>query len=97
MFQPYWATFRPYYKNRFKHFQYILGSKIVYIGGMMLQLQYYTTFVNSLGSQNVLEVLEPVLIVRPDDGPLGPKHVALYVLSMVIIDVLDENTNTLFK
>jgi len=33
-----------------------------------------------LGSQNVLEVNEPVLIVRPDDGPIGPKHVALYVL-----------------
>jgi len=32
-------------------------------------------------------VNEPVLIVRPDDGPIGPKHVALYVLSMAIIDV----------
>ena len=31
---------------------------------------------------------EPVRIVRPDDGPIGPKHVALYVLLMVIIDVL---------
>jgi len=49
-----------------------------------------------LGSQNVLEENEPVLIVRPDDGPIGPKHVALYVLLMVIIDVLDENINTLF-
>jgi len=48
-----------------------------------------------LGSQNVLEVNEPVLIVRPDGGPIGPKHVALYVLSMVIIDVLDENINSL--
>jgi hypothetical protein len=45
------------------------------------------TFVNNLGSQNVLEVHEPVLIVRPDDGPIGPKHVALYVLLMAIIDV----------
>jgi hypothetical protein len=27
---------------------------------------------------------------------MGPKHVALYVLLMVIIDVLDENINTLF-
>ena len=44
----------------------------------------------------VLEVTEPVLIVRPDDGPIGPKHVALYVLLMVIIDVLDENKYTLF-
>ena len=36
-------------------------------------------------------VNEPVLIVRPDDGPIGPKYVALYVLLMVIIYVLDEN------
>jgi hypothetical protein len=51
-----------------------------------------------LGSHNVLEENEPVLIVRPDDGPIGPKHVALYVLSMVIIiDVCDGNINTLFK
>ena len=50
-----------------------------------------------MGSQNVLEVNEPVLIVRHDDGPIGPKHVALYVLLMVIIDVLDENINTLFN
>jgi hypothetical protein len=42
-------------------------------------------------------VNEPVLIVRPDDGSIGPKHVALYVLLMVIIDVLDENINTLGK
>jgi len=34
-----------------------------------------------------LEVNEPVLTVRPDDGPIGPKHVALYVSLMVIIDV----------
>ena len=40
---------------------------------------------------------EPVRIVRPDDGPIGPKHVALYVLLMVLIDVLDENMNTLFN
>jgi len=36
-------------------------------------------------------------MVRPDDGSIGPKHVALYVLLMVIIDVLDENINTLYK
>jgi hypothetical protein len=47
-----------------------------------------------LGSQKVLEVNEPVLIVRPDDGPIGPKHVALNVLLMAVIDVLDENINT---
>jgi len=40
---------------------------------------------------------EPVLIVRPDDGPIGPKHVALYVLLMEIRDVLDGNINTLFN
>jgi len=50
-----------------------------------------------LGSQNVLELNEPVLIVRPDDGPIGPKHVTLYVLLMEIIDVLDGNINTLLK
>jgi hypothetical protein len=33
----------------------------------------------------------------PDDGPIKPKHVALYVLLMVIIDVLDGNINTLYK
>jgi ABC-type long-subunit fatty acid transport system fused permease/ATPase subunit len=54
-------------------------------------------FVNNLGFQNVLEVNEPVLIVRLDDGPVGPKHVALYVLLMVTINVLEENINTLFK
>jgi hypothetical protein len=32
---------------------------------------------------------EPVLIVRPDDGPIRLKHVALNVLLMIIIDVLD--------
>jgi hypothetical protein len=48
-------------------------------------------------SQNVLEVTEPVLIVRSDNDPIGPKHVALYVLLMVIIDVADENINTLFR
>jgi hypothetical protein len=40
---------------------------------------------------------EPVLMVRPDDGPIGSKHVALYVLLMVITGVLDKNINTLFK
>jgi hypothetical protein len=36
-----------------------------------------------------------VLIARPDDDPIGPKHVALYVLLIIIIDVLDKNINTL--
>jgi hypothetical protein len=42
-------------------------------------------------------VNEPILIVRPDDGPIGLKHVALNVLLMVIIDVVGENINTLYK
>ena len=44
-----------------------------------------------------MEVNEPVLIVRSDDDPIGPKHVVLCVLLMVIIDVLDESINTLFN
>jgi len=83
MFRSYRGIIRPYYKNRFIHFQYILGSQTVY------KSHHHINFVNSLGSQNVLEVNEPVLIVRPDDGPIGPKLVALFVLLMVIIDVLD--------
>jgi hypothetical protein len=50
-----------------------------------------------LGSQNLLEVNKPALIVSSNDGPIGPKPVALYVLLMVIIDVLDENINILYK
>jgi hypothetical protein len=46
---------------------------------------------------NVLEVNKPVLIVRPDNGSIGPKHVAFYVLLMVIAVVLDGNINTLYK
>jgi len=42
-------------------------------------------------------VNEPVLIVSPDDGLIGPKHVTVYVLSMVVIYVLDGNINTSFK
>jgi len=42
-------------------------------------------------------VNELVLIVRPDDGLIGLKHVALYVLLVVIIDVLDGNINTVCK
>jgi hypothetical protein len=43
-----------------------------------------------------VEVNEPVLIERPSDGLIGPKHVALYVLLMLVLDVLDGNINTLF-
>ena len=56
-----------------------------------------TIYVNNLRSQNVLEVNETVLIIRPDDGPIGLKHVALNVLLIVKIHVLDENINTLYK
>jgi hypothetical protein len=80
MFRSYRAIITPYYKNRFFHFQYILGSQILYKGGMILHCCVLTCC---------------VLIVRPDDGPIGPKHVALYVLLMVIIDVLDKNINIL--
>ena len=54
-------------------------------------------FAARINPWNVDQVNDPVLIVRPDDGPIGPKHVALYVLLMVTIDELDENINTLFK
>jgi hypothetical protein len=37
MFRPYRAIVGPYCWNRFIHFQYILGSQIFYIDGMMLQ------------------------------------------------------------
>jgi hypothetical protein len=50
-----------------------------------------------LGSQNVLLVKEPVLIVRPDDGPIGLKHVALNVYLRIIIYMLDENINAFYK
>jgi len=42
-------------------------------------------------------VNEPVLIVRHDDGPIGPKHVALNVPLVVIIAVSDKDINTLFN
>ena len=35
----------------------------------------HTIYVNNLETQNVLEVIEPVLIIKPDDGPMCPKHV----------------------
>jgi hypothetical protein len=123
MFVPYRAINRSYeyYNNRFNHFQYILGSHIVYIDSIVVTTLYaivyikvktiikilvcfryyrkqtnfyfnnnfnfnvnnrvqhyynYTIYVNNVGSQNVLEVTEPVLIIRPDDGLIGPKHVA---------------------
>jgi hypothetical protein len=42
-----------------------------------VSIQHYkTTFVNSLGSQNVLQSNEPLPIVWPDGGTIGPKHVA---------------------
>jgi len=38
MFRPYRAIIRPYYKNRFNHFQYILGSQIVDIDGIVVTM-----------------------------------------------------------
>ena len=40
MFRPYRAIIRLYYKNRFSHFQYILGSQIVYIDGIFGTMLY---------------------------------------------------------
>jgi hypothetical protein len=40
MFRPYQAIIRPYYKNGFSHFQYILGSQIVYMHGIVLRMLY---------------------------------------------------------
>jgi hypothetical protein len=39
-------------------------------------------------------VNEPVLIARPNDGTIGPKHGTLCVLLMAIIDMLDEKIYT---
>jgi hypothetical protein len=51
-----------------------LGSKIVYIEG--IAVNNYTFYVNNLRYQNAVEVIETVLIIRPDDGQIEPKHVA---------------------
>jgi hypothetical protein len=75
----------------------LLLSQIVYkqiVKNLGTQIVYRQS-VNILESQNVLEVNEPVLIVRPDDGPIGAKRVALYVLLMVTINMLDVNIYTL--
>ena len=40
MFRPYRAIIRPYYKNSFIHFQYILGSQIVYIDDTVVTVLY---------------------------------------------------------
>ena len=53
----------------------------------------------------LLEVNEPVLIVRPDEGPIGLKHVALnalltlrrlmsYIYGAPILDVSRSHTTT---
>ena len=79
-------------------FKYLKQTNFYFNLNVTKSLQHcnnHTIYVNNLGSQNVLEVNEPVLIVRPDDGQIGPKYVALNALLMVIIDVLDENINPL--
>jgi hypothetical protein len=40
MFRPYQAIVRPYYKNSFNHFQYILESQIVYTVGIVVTMLY---------------------------------------------------------
>jgi alanine-alpha-ketoisovalerate/valine-pyruvate aminotransferase len=40
MFRLYQAIIRPYYKNRFNHFQYILESQIVYTDGIVVTMLY---------------------------------------------------------
>jgi hypothetical protein len=42
MFRPYWAIIKLYYQNRFNHFQYVLGSQIVYIDGIVVTVLYGT-------------------------------------------------------
>ena len=42
MFRPYRAIIRPYFKNRFSHFQYILGSQIVYVDGIVIYIKVKT-------------------------------------------------------
>jgi len=45
MFRPYRAIIRPCYKTRFNHFQYILGSQIVYIDGIVVTMLYAIIYI----------------------------------------------------
>jgi len=45
MFRPYRAIIRPYYKNRFSHFQYILGSQIVHIDVIVITMLYAIIYI----------------------------------------------------
>jgi len=45
MFRPYRAIIRPYYKNRFSHLQYILGSHIVYVDGIVVTTLYSIVYI----------------------------------------------------
>jgi len=47
MFRTYRAIIRPNYKNRFIHFQYILGPQIIYIDGMVVTVLYAINFISS--------------------------------------------------
>jgi hypothetical protein len=40
MFRPYRTIIRPYYKDRFIHSQYILGSQIIYTDGTVVTAPY---------------------------------------------------------
>ena len=46
MFRPYRAIIRPYYKNKLNHFQYILGSQIIYIDGIVVTILYAIIYIN---------------------------------------------------
>jgi hypothetical protein len=50
-----------------------LGSQIIFI--QVIVVNNYTFYVNNLGSQKELEVIETVLIIRPDGGAIKPKRV----------------------
>jgi len=47
MFWPYRAIIGPYYKNRCSRFQYILGSQIVYIDGIVVTMLYATIYIKT--------------------------------------------------
>jgi hypothetical protein len=47
MFRPYRAIIKPYYKNRFSHFQYILESQIVYIDGTVVTMLCASIYIDN--------------------------------------------------
>jgi len=51
MFWPHWAIIRPFYKNRFIHFQYIFGSQILYIDAIVVTMLYAIIYINPLNAE----------------------------------------------